>query len=192
MLIQAGRTLALRRQKGGYLASFIGPQSLFIDIMMNVGIILWAANATGDDALRADRPGTLPHDAEIPRPRRRRHGPRRHLRPRRPASSQRESTHQGYAPESTWTRGLAWAIYGFTAVHRLSGEKEFLETAAHAPTATCGARRRDLVPPWDFDAPGARPAARQLGRGDRGQRAVGPGGSGERPRAERNATGTPR
>src|SRR5437867_6038093 len=52
VLIQAGRTLALRRQKGGYLASFIGPQSLFIDVMMNVGIILSAANATGDAALR--------------------------------------------------------------------------------------------------------------------------------------------
>ena len=52
VLIDAGRTLALRRQKGGYLASFVGPQSLFIDIMMNVGIILWAANATGDAALR--------------------------------------------------------------------------------------------------------------------------------------------
>src|SRR5207248_264587 len=52
VLIDAGRTLALRRQPGGYLASFIGPQSLFIDIMMNVGIILWAANATGVEALR--------------------------------------------------------------------------------------------------------------------------------------------
>src|SRR5260370_6621967 len=52
VLVEAGRTLALRRQKGGYLASFVGPQSLFIDIMMNVGLILWAANATGDDALR--------------------------------------------------------------------------------------------------------------------------------------------
>src|SRR6185295_20188186 len=52
VLIAAGRTLALRRQMGGYLRSFIGPESLFIDIMMNVGIILWAANATGDDTLR--------------------------------------------------------------------------------------------------------------------------------------------
>src|SRR5438067_8679022 len=52
ILIEAGRTLALRRQKGGYLASFLGPHSLFIDIMMNVGLILWVANVTDDDALR--------------------------------------------------------------------------------------------------------------------------------------------
>src|SRR5207244_3374007 len=43
ILIDAGRTLALRRQRGGYLASLVGPQSLFIDIMMNVGIIFWAS-----------------------------------------------------------------------------------------------------------------------------------------------------
>ena len=65
VLIDAGRTLALRRQKGGYLASFVGPQSLFIDIMMNVGLVLWAANATGDDCLASDRAGTLPHDGEV-------------------------------------------------------------------------------------------------------------------------------
>src|SRR5262249_38938756 len=43
VLVDAGRTLALRRQPGGYLASFLGPQSLFIDVMMNVGIIFWTA-----------------------------------------------------------------------------------------------------------------------------------------------------
>jgi len=53
VLVDAGRTLALRREKGGYLKSFIGPQSLFVDIMMNVGIILWAARETSDPTLRA-------------------------------------------------------------------------------------------------------------------------------------------
>jgi unsaturated chondroitin disaccharide hydrolase len=65
----------------------------------------------------------------------------------------RQSTHQGYAPESTWTRGLAWALYGFAAVQRLSGEAAFLQTARRC--ADCYLRRApsDLIPPWDFDAP---------------------------------------
>jgi len=118
VLIQAGRTLALRRQQGGYLASFIGPQSLFIDIMMNVGIIQWAANATGDENLsrvavehcratakylvRAD--GGTAHEG---------------IFDLETGQFLRESTHQGWNAASTWTRGLAWSLYGFTAMARL-------------------------------------------------------------------------
>ena len=53
VLIQAGRTLAMRvHGEGQYLCSFVGPESLFIDIMMNVPIIFYAANETGDEELR--------------------------------------------------------------------------------------------------------------------------------------------
>src|SRR5262245_18198700 len=49
VLIQAGRTLAMRfKEKGQYLRSFVSDDSLFIDIMMNVPIIFYAANHTGD------------------------------------------------------------------------------------------------------------------------------------------------
>ncbi len=44
VLVQAGRTLAMRfMEKGQYLQSFVAPESLFIDIMMNVPIIFYAA-----------------------------------------------------------------------------------------------------------------------------------------------------
>src|ERR1700745_3899987 len=40
VVIEAGRTLALRfQEKGRYLCSFVAPESLFIEIMMNVGLI---------------------------------------------------------------------------------------------------------------------------------------------------------
>src|SRR5262249_11778945 len=128
ILIEAGRTLGLRRQKGGYLASFVGPQSLFIDIMMNVGIIFWAADATGDDALRQI---ALEHCRTTQRYLVRPAGATAHEATFDPQTGRflRSSTHQGWSPESTWSRGLAWALYGFTAAHRLSGEEEFLGTA---------------------------------------------------------------
>lgn len=158
VIIEAGRTLALRRQKGGYLASFIGPQSLFIDIMMNVGIILWAANATGDDSLRQI---ALEHCRTTARYLVRPDGGTAHegIFDLETGKFLRESTHQGWRADSTWTRGLAWAIYGFTAVHRLSGEKEFLATAQKC--ADCYLRRVSpgMVPLWDFDLP---PEAPQL------------------------------
>jgi len=153
VLIDAGRTLSLRRQMGGYLSSFIGPQSLFIDIMMNVGIIHWAGTATANAALREI---AMEHCRATQRYLVRPDGGTAHEGTFDIATGEfrHESTHQGHAPDSTWTRGLAWAIYGFTAIYRLSGAKEFLETATRC--AECYLRRapEDLVPPWDFDAPG--------------------------------------
>lgn len=152
VLIQAGRTLALRRQKGGYLASFIGPQSLFIDVMMNVGIILYAAKATGDTQLRDV---ALEHCRTTQKYLVRADGGTAHEGEFDLATGQflKQTTHQGWSGASTWTRGLAWALYGFTAVHRLSGDAEFLATARQC--ADCFLRRSppDLVPCWDFDLP---------------------------------------
>lgn len=152
ILIDAGRTLAMRRQIGGYLCSFIGPESLFIDIMMNVGIILWAARETNDETLRQI---AIEHCRTTQKYLVRSDGGTAHegIFDVATGAFLRESTHQGFAADSTWTRGLAWAIYGFTAVHRLSGVPEFLDTARKC--ADCYLRRApaNLIPPWDFDAP---------------------------------------
>jgi unsaturated chondroitin disaccharide hydrolase len=152
VLVEAGRTLALRRQKGGYLASFVGPQSLFIDIMMNVGLILWAANATGDEALAQIG---LEHCRTTQRYLVRPDGGTAHEAIFDLDTGQflRQTTHQGYEPASTWSRGLAWAIYGFTAVHRLSGTAEFLATALRCADYYLEHAPPGLVPLWDFDAP---------------------------------------
>ena len=36
-------------------------------------------------------------------------------------------TYQGYADNSTWTRGQAWAIYGYVMIYRYLQEPKFLE-----------------------------------------------------------------
>src|SRR5206468_4302573 len=51
------------------------------------------------------------------------------------------------------SRGLAWALYGFTAVHRLSGEPEFLATARRCADYYLLRAPAGLVPRWDFDLP---------------------------------------
>jgi unsaturated chondroitin disaccharide hydrolase len=152
VLVEAGRTLALRRQRGGYLASFIGPQSLFIDVMMNVGLILWAARQTGDESLRDV---ALEHCRTSARYLVRADGGTAHEGIFDVATGQflRESTHQGWRAESTWSRGLAWALYGFTAVHRLSGVAEFLEVARRCAAYYLRRAPAGLVPYWDFDLP---------------------------------------
>ena len=156
ILVDAGRTLALRRQQGGYLASFVGPQSLFIDIMMNVGLLLWAANETGDQKLRDV---ALEHCRTTQRCLVRSDGGTAHegVFDSQTGRFLHTGTHQGWSPDSTWSRGLAWALYGFTAVYRLSGEPESLETAQRYASYYLGHAPSGLVPPWDFDVPAAGP-----------------------------------
>jgi unsaturated chondroitin disaccharide hydrolase len=157
VLIDAGRTLALRRQKGGYLASFVGPQSLFIDIMMNVGIIFWAANATGDDALREIAREHCRTTAKyLVRP----DGGTAHegIFDLETGQFKAQTTHQGWRGDSTWSRGLAWALYGFTAAYRLDGQAEFLETARRCADYYLRRTPAGLVPPWDYDLPPEVPA----------------------------------
>jgi unsaturated chondroitin disaccharide hydrolase len=151
VLIEAGRTLALRfQQKGQYLCSFLGPDSLFIDIMMNVGIIFYAAQRSGDSAL-ADV--ALRHSLTSRRVLVRGDGSTAHegIFDTVTGDFLRQSTRQGLRGDTCWSRGLAWAIYGFGTVYEYTREPRFLETAEacagfylhHTPT--------DGIPLWDYD-----------------------------------------
>jgi uncharacterized protein YyaL (SSP411 family) len=64
-------------------------------------------------------------------------------------------THQGYADESAWARGQAWAIYGYTMMARETGKKEYLEQAKHIAHYLMNHPNMpaDKVPYWDFDTP---------------------------------------
>ena len=65
-------------------------------------------------------------------------------------------THQGYAHESAWSRGQAWGLYGYTMCYRETGLPEFLEQAGHIADYifSSPALPEDLIPYWDFNAPG--------------------------------------
>jgi unsaturated chondroitin disaccharide hydrolase len=152
VLIEAGRTLALRRQRGGYLASFVGPQSLFIDIMMNIGLVFWAANETGDEDLRRI---ALEHCGTTARYLVRPDGGTAHegIFDIETGRFLHQSTQQGWSAQSTWSRGLAWSLYGFTTAFRLSGETEFLGTAQRCADYYLRRAPEGRIPPWDFDVP---------------------------------------
>jgi unsaturated chondroitin disaccharide hydrolase len=153
VLVQAGRTLALRfREKGAYLRSFLAENSLFIDIMMNVGIIFHAASQTGDQALLDI---AMRHCLTTRRVLVRGDGSTAHegLFDLETGEFLRQTTQQGFRGDSCWSRGLAWALYGFGTAYRYAPDARFLRTAeacADFYLANCPA---DGVPPWDFDAP---------------------------------------
>lgn len=63
-----------------------------------------------------------------------------------------KATCQGYSDNSTWARGQAWAIYGFTMVYRETGEARFLNAAEKAAAVYLKNLPEDLIPIWDFNA----------------------------------------
>ncbi|GAA0877343.1 glycoside hydrolase family 88 protein [Algoriphagus jejuensis] len=62
-------------------------------------------------------------------------------------------THQGFADETMWARGQAWAIYGFTMVYRETNDPKFLAFAQKVTDVYLERLPEDMIPFWDFDAP---------------------------------------
>ena len=65
----------------------------------------------------------------------------------------RKQTVQGFADESAWARGQAWALYGYTMMFRETGEEDFLAQAEKVAAFLLPRLEGRPVPPWDFDAP---------------------------------------
>ncbi len=153
VIVEAGSTLSLRfQEKGGYLCSFIGKESLFIDIMMNVGIIFYAAQQSGDKKMwdlalqhcfttrrfivRGD--GSTAHEG---------------IFDTETGEFLRQDTHQGWRGDSCWARGLAWALYGFGTAYAFTGEARFLSTAHACADFFLANVDQDGIPANDFDDP---------------------------------------
>lgn len=62
-------------------------------------------------------------------------------------------TAQGYADESMWARGQAWAIYGFTMVYRETNDRKFLDFAHKIARVYLDRLPADQIPYWDFNDP---------------------------------------
>ena len=69
-------------------------------------------------------------------------------------------THAGAGDESTWARGQAWAIYGFTDLYARAGGEGNLAAARAVADYFLANLPTDQVPYWDFNAPGIPSADR--------------------------------
>lgn len=128
---------------------------VIIDNMMNLELFTWTSKATGDERFRkmaeSHADVTMKHHFRddyscyhvvsydtitgVP-----------HVK----------QTHQGAADESAWSRGQAWALYGYTMMYRETGKPEYLTHARHVGEYIMNHPNMpaDKVPYWDFDAPG--------------------------------------
>ena len=64
-----------------------------------------------------------------------------------------KETNQGFAHNSTWTRGQAWGVYGFTMTYRETKDKRFLNTAMKMADFFIHHKNlpSDKIPNWDFN-----------------------------------------
>jgi unsaturated chondroitin disaccharide hydrolase len=162
VLIQAGRTLSMRfMEKGQYLRSFVAPESLFIDIMMNVPIIYYTARELASDETEAaglrqiaDAHCTTTRDTIV-----REDGSTAHEGIFDLTTGQflRQTTHQGLRPNSAWARGLAWSMYGYSKCYDLTGNREWLAVAERNADYWITHLPKDHVPFWDFHADTTQP-----------------------------------
>ena len=153
VVVHAGKTLAKRfKTAGNYLRSFISDESLFIDIMMNVPIILYAALEENDPDMMEL---AIQHCLTTRRTLLRGDGSTSHegIFDTQTGAFLRQTTHQGYRGDSCWSRGLAWSLYGFATCYRLTQMGEFLQSSQANADFFIENCPEGGVAPWDFDAP---------------------------------------
>ena len=142
---------------------------VIIDNMMNLEMLFFASKISGDDSYRNI---AIKH-AETTM--------KNHFRPdfssyhvvcydSATGKVLAKETAQGYADNSTWSRGQAWAIYGYTMVYRETRDPRFLQFAMGLADYYIHNKNLpdDAIPYWDFNCgqegykPGVKSYANQV------------------------------
>lgn len=168
VLVNAAKSLSTRFSGTvGCTRSWNGGNFLvIIDNMMNLELLTVASALTGDNTFYRMAKSHADKTIEC------------HFRPDAssyhvveydPATGEvvKRRTAQGAADESSWSRGQAWGLYGYTMMYRQTGDRKYLDHAV------CIGRYimehpvlpKDGIPYWDFDAPGIPDADRDASAG---------------------------
>jgi len=120
-----------------------------IDSCMNLSLLLWAADEINDPRFRhiacAHADTVIEHFI-------REDGSVCHIVSFDPETGALDKAlgGQGYSPESGWSRGQAWALYGMANVYRYTGQMRYLDAAKRVAHYFLASLSEDHVPVWDF------------------------------------------
>lgn len=164
-IIQTAKSLCTRfRKKAGVIQSWNvdrGWQSkrgwtcpVIIDNMMNLELLFEATRLSGDSTYWKV---AVSHANKTLENQFRKDGSCYHVvdyDPNNGAVLHRQ-TAQGYADNSAWARGQAWAVYGYTVCYRYTHDRKYLDEAVKTLNFVMQNPNlpEDLIPYWDFDAP---------------------------------------
>lgn len=128
---------------------------VIIDNMMNLELLFWAARESGDSTFY--KIAVTHADTTM----------KNHFRPDYSSFHVVDydtlsgkvlgrQTHQGYADSSAWARGQAWGLYGYTVCYRETKDPKYLAQAENIAGLIFSNKNmpEDLIPYWDYDAPG--------------------------------------
>jgi len=129
-----------------------GEYPVIIDNMMNLELLEYACKLFGCDSLNEI---AVKHAETTLRNHFRPDASSWHMLDYDPQTGEvlRRVTVQGYSDDSTWARGQAWALYGFSMMYRETGRVEFLEQAEAIAGMLLTRLPYDGIPYWDFDDP---------------------------------------
>ncbi|HEY9076602.1 MAG TPA: glycoside hydrolase family 88 protein [Anaerolineaceae bacterium] len=163
LALDAAERLSHRfRPRGSYIQAWGEPGEesqggrIIVDTMMNLPLLFWATEKTGDifygEVARqhADtcarfivRPDATTYHT--------------YYFDQKTGAPIGPKTHQGFKDDSAWSRGQAWATFGFTAAAEWRPEEPYLEIARRTTDWFMANLPEDGVPYWDFrltpDAP---------------------------------------
>lgn len=130
-----------------------------IDTMMNLPLLFWASEVTGQ--LRYANVAKAHLGTAIPAFVRADHTTHHVLCFDESSSTVVEQRGgQGFAPESAWARGQAWAIYGLAIAARYTGESQYRRLSRAIADKFLEMNAPHGVPPWDFRADDATTTVR--------------------------------
>ena len=129
--------------------------TVIVDNLMNLRMLLWASRQPGGNPQWEAM--AIEHGLTTIRELMREDGSTYHVVvfDKNTGSVLEKTTHQGYNGQSTWSRGQAWAIYGFTDLAIFTGDSRFVEAAVRSADYWMKNLPVDRIPPYDFDDPSA-------------------------------------
>ncbi len=151
----SGRYVMPDNQDIGFIKAWNGKEAYswsIIDCLMNLPLLYWASKELDDD--RFKRIAMAHADMAI----------RDHLRPdgsvahivehsRETGESVKTYGGQGLREGSSWSRGQAWALYGFVISYMYTGEVRYLDAAKQVANYFIANCCDDWLPRVDFRAP---------------------------------------
>ncbi|QGQ99121.1 glycosyl hydrolase [Paenibacillus psychroresistens] len=154
-LMAASHLAGRYNAKGQFIRAWNGENQqgwAIIDCLLNLPLLYWASETTNDPRFRHI---AVAHADTVLREFIRLDGSSHHIVCFDPETGERieDRGGQGFSPDSAWSRGTAWALYGMALSYRYTGHVRFLNAAKHVADFFIANMPADRAPYWDFRAP---------------------------------------